>query len=153
MATLPVVWRYWVNPGTGWPGVSILSVGEVESLVCNLCRSVAARKLVWAGPFLRYTRMLLGRYATNKQTCFVRFCLISVVRLANMPEQKKHREAPRARHKQNIIINSNSNRLSEKADKQSKLANQEDERLAHKQSWPQPSSGAVMKGTLLLVFC
>ena len=31
-----------------------------ESSICNFCLSVAARKLVWAGPSLRYTRMLLG---------------------------------------------------------------------------------------------
>ena len=29
---------------------------------------MAARKIVWADPSLRYTRMLLGRWAANKQT-------------------------------------------------------------------------------------
>ena len=61
VATLPGAWRYRVSAGTGWPGVSILSLGEVERLICNLYLSVAARKIVWADPSLRYTSMLLGR--------------------------------------------------------------------------------------------
>ena len=47
--------------------VSILWLGEVESLICNFYLSVAACKIVWAAPSLRYTSMLLGRQATNKQ--------------------------------------------------------------------------------------
>ena len=35
VATLPGAWRYRVSTGTGRPGVSIL--GEVESLICNVC--------------------------------------------------------------------------------------------------------------------
>ena len=54
-------WRYRVSTGTGWPGVSILWLGEVESLICNFYLSVAARKLVWADPSLRYTSLLLER--------------------------------------------------------------------------------------------
>ena len=46
---------------TGQPGVSILWLGEIEHLVCNFYLTVAARKLVWADPSLKYTRMLLGR--------------------------------------------------------------------------------------------
>ena len=42
-------------------GSVVLELVEMESLVCNFNLSVAARKLVWANPFLRYTRMLLGR--------------------------------------------------------------------------------------------
>ena len=68
MATLPGAWRYRVSAGTGRPGVSILWLGEMESLICNLYLSVAARKLVWADLSLRYTRVLLGCSATNKQT-------------------------------------------------------------------------------------
>ena len=34
-ATPPVAWRYRVSAGTGWPGVSILCLGEMESLICN----------------------------------------------------------------------------------------------------------------------
>ena len=45
-ATLPGAWRYRVGTGTGRPGVSILSLGEVERLICNLYFSVAARKIV-----------------------------------------------------------------------------------------------------------
>ena len=61
VATLPGAWRYRVSAGTGRPGVSILWLGEMESLICNFYLSVAARKIVWADPSLRYTRMLLGR--------------------------------------------------------------------------------------------
>ena len=35
VATLPCAWRYRVSSGTGWPGVSIMGLGEVESLICN----------------------------------------------------------------------------------------------------------------------
>ena len=61
VGTLPGAWRYRVSAGTGRPGVSILWLGEVESLICNFYLSVAARKLVRADPSLRYTSMLLGR--------------------------------------------------------------------------------------------
>ena len=61
VATLPGAWRYRVSTGTGRPGVSILWLGEMESLICNFYLSVAARKIVCADPSLRYTRMLLGR--------------------------------------------------------------------------------------------
>ena len=46
VATLPGAWRVRVSAGTGWPGVSKLRLGAVESLICNLCLNVAARKLV-----------------------------------------------------------------------------------------------------------
>ena len=46
VATLPGAWRYRVSAGTGRPGVSILWLGEMESLVCNFYLSVAARKIV-----------------------------------------------------------------------------------------------------------
>ena len=42
VAILPGAWHYRVSTGTGWPGVSILLVGEIESLICNFCFSVAA---------------------------------------------------------------------------------------------------------------
>ena len=45
----------------GQPGVSILWLGEMDRLTCNFYLSVAACKIVWADPSLRYTRMLLGR--------------------------------------------------------------------------------------------
>ena len=61
MATLPGAWRYRVSAGTGWLGVSILYLGEMESWICNFYLSVAARKIVWADSSLRYTGMLLGR--------------------------------------------------------------------------------------------
>ena len=46
VATLPGAWRYRVSAGTGRLGVSILWLGEMESLVCNFYLSVAARKIV-----------------------------------------------------------------------------------------------------------
>ena len=61
VATLPCAWHYRVSAGTGRPRVSILWLGEVESLICNFYLSEAARKIVCADPSLRYTGMLLGR--------------------------------------------------------------------------------------------
>ena len=48
----------------------------MESYTCNFYLSVAARQIVWADPSLRYTRMLQGRSATNKQNNITRapFC-------------------------------------------------------------------------------
>ena len=65
VATLPGAW---VSAGTGQPDVSILWLGEVGSLMCNFYLSVAACKIVWADPSLRYTSMLLGGKATSIQT-------------------------------------------------------------------------------------
>ena len=48
VATLPGAWRYRVGTGTSWLSVSILWLGEVESLICNFCCSVAACTTVWA---------------------------------------------------------------------------------------------------------
>ena len=45
VATLPGAWCYRVSAGTGWPGVSIPRLGEMESLVWNFHLSVAARKI------------------------------------------------------------------------------------------------------------
>ena len=42
VATLPGAWRYRLSAGTGRPGVSILWLGEVESLICNIYLSVVA---------------------------------------------------------------------------------------------------------------
>ena len=46
VATLPGAWRITVNDGTGRPGVSVMRLGEVESLICNFYVSVAARTIV-----------------------------------------------------------------------------------------------------------
>ena len=46
MATLPGAWRFRVSTGTGQPGVSVLWLGEVESLICNFYLSVAACTIV-----------------------------------------------------------------------------------------------------------
>ena len=55
VATLPGAWRYRVSTGTGRPGVRVLWLGEVETLICSFILSLAARKIVWVDPFLRYT--------------------------------------------------------------------------------------------------
>ena len=58
VATLLGTWRYRISTGPGWPGVSILWLGEVESLICNFYLSVAAHKLVWADPSVSSPLML-----------------------------------------------------------------------------------------------
>ena len=63
---LALQWLPYQVPGsvgsvTGWPGVSVLWKGEMESLICSFYLSVAACKIVWADVSLRYTSMLLGR--------------------------------------------------------------------------------------------
>ena len=68
VATLPGAWRYRVSAGTGRPGVSILWLGEMESLICNFYGSVAARKTVWADPSLRYTHVA-GTLSSQQANC------------------------------------------------------------------------------------
>ena len=46
VATLPGAWRSRASAGTGRPGVGILWLGEVESLICSVYLSVAARTIV-----------------------------------------------------------------------------------------------------------
>ena len=46
VATLPGAWGYMVSSGTGWPGVSILWLGAIESVICSFYLSVAARGIV-----------------------------------------------------------------------------------------------------------
>ena len=56
-------------PGSGIIGsvLSMLWLGEIESLICNFYLNVAARSLVWADPSQRDTSILLGHKATSKQ--------------------------------------------------------------------------------------
>ena len=70
VATLPGAWHYRVCARTGRPGVSILWLGEVESLICNFYISVAAHKIVRADLSLIYTSML------KQQTNFCVFIVI-----------------------------------------------------------------------------
>ena len=65
VATLPGAWRYRASAGTGWPGVSLLGLGEVESLICNFYLSVAACTIVVADPSLRYTSMYYNDVICN----------------------------------------------------------------------------------------
>ena len=45
-ATLPGAWRHRVSAGTDRPSVSMLWLGEIESLIYNFYLCVAARKIV-----------------------------------------------------------------------------------------------------------
>ena len=65
MATLPGAWHFRVSAGTGWPGVSILWLGEVESLIFNFYLSVAACKIV--RPWDTHACCWDVKQATNKQ--------------------------------------------------------------------------------------
>ena len=94
VAALPGAWRYRVRSGNGWPVVIILWLGGKDSLICNFYLSMVVREwlarchntltgwdrkfdlqllsrygstCIWADPPLRYTNMLLGRWAINKQ--------------------------------------------------------------------------------------
>ena len=60
-AALPGAWRYKVSTGTGWRCVSVLSLDDITSLICNFCFSVAARTIVSADLYPRYTSMLQGQ--------------------------------------------------------------------------------------------
>ena len=60
VTTLPGACRYRVSAGTGWSGVSILWLGEIESLVCSFYLSVAVLIIFLVDPSTRYTNMLLG---------------------------------------------------------------------------------------------
>ena len=51
MATLPGAWLYKVSAGTGWAGVSMLWLGEMESWIFNFYLSVAARKIEQIHPW------------------------------------------------------------------------------------------------------
>ena len=53
VAILPGAMWYMVSTGTGWSGVSMLWLDEVESLISNFYRSVAVRRIVWADLSLR----------------------------------------------------------------------------------------------------
>ena len=73
VATLPGTWCYRVSAGTGWPGVSILWLVEMESWICNFYLSVAAHAIVWADPSLRYTRCCWDvKQASNQPTSKVK---------------------------------------------------------------------------------
>ena len=52
VATLPGAWHYRVSPGTGWPCVNLLWLGEIESLICNFYTNCSlVWKLISAFPF------------------------------------------------------------------------------------------------------
>ena len=53
VVTLLDMWREGVRSKTGWPGVKIFSLGEIEKSAA--CLSVAALTLVRADPSPRYT--------------------------------------------------------------------------------------------------
>ena len=68
VANLPGTWCYRVSTGTGRPGVSILGLGEMESLVCSFCLSVAANKIEQIRPWDTLACCWDVKQPTNKQT-------------------------------------------------------------------------------------
>ena len=71
VATLPGAWRYRVSAGTGQPGVSMLWLGEMESLICNFYLSVAARKIEQIHPWDTLACFWDVKQPTNKQTLLI----------------------------------------------------------------------------------
>ena len=67
-ATLPGAWCFRVSAGTGWPGVSILWLDEVESLICSFYLSVAARKIEQIRPWDTLACCWDVKQPTNKIT-------------------------------------------------------------------------------------
>ena len=67
-ASLPSAWWYRVSTGSGWPGVSILWLGEIESLVCRFYLSVAACKIEQIHPWDTLACCLDVKQPANKQT-------------------------------------------------------------------------------------
>ena len=69
MATLPVVWRYRVNAGNGWPGAFKLSRGETAGFTFNLVsrcdRTVIPEIPLACGWDAKQTR--INKAKTNKQ--------------------------------------------------------------------------------------
>ena len=68
VAALPGGWHNRVSDGTGWTSVSVVWLGGIESLICYFYITVAVHAIVWADRSPRYSSMLLGCEATNKQT-------------------------------------------------------------------------------------
>ena len=48
---------------SGLPGVSLLWLDEIGSLICNFCFSVTARPAVYSGTSLRYSRYGGGTFS------------------------------------------------------------------------------------------
>ena len=69
VATLPGIWCYRVSAGTGWSGISILWLAEIESLICNFCLSAAAVQLSEqrsASEIHRHIAVTLSKQASNQ---------------------------------------------------------------------------------------
>ena len=60
-------------PGVIGSAQGLVGPGEMASFICNLYLSVAARKLIWADPSLRYTRMFAGTLS-NQPINLTRIC-------------------------------------------------------------------------------
>ena len=63
--------RNWVRDLTGWPGVSILSLGETASLICNLQLGAATRTILLSEIYL-YVAGTLSNPATSALHFFCR---------------------------------------------------------------------------------
>ena len=64
-AILLSAWQYWFSTGIGWPGVCMLWLGEMASLVSSFYVSVAACRMVWADPSLRSTVPVAGAFCSQ----------------------------------------------------------------------------------------
>ena len=76
VAALPGTWHYRVSAGTGWPGVSVLCLGEMESLICNFYPSVAAHAIVWAPPSLCMLTCCWDAKQPTATTLFIHLMLL-----------------------------------------------------------------------------
>ena len=80
VTNLPGTWCYRVSVGAGWPGVSVLWLGEMESLICNFYLSVAAHKIEQICPWDTLACCWDIKQPTNK-TCTL--CLLLLEHEAN----------------------------------------------------------------------
>ena len=76
MATLLGAWCYRASAGTGWPGVSILWQGEIESLICNFYLSVVYERIAGTLSNQQTTSLFLVWLVIG---CFARIISVGMV--------------------------------------------------------------------------
>ena len=69
--------QYRVSTGTGWPGVSILWLGEIKSLICNFCLSVVALTIELIRPWDTLARCWDVSSFVTVNVCWLVGCLTS----------------------------------------------------------------------------
>ena len=69
--TMLVTQCYTVNGWTGLPSVCSLWLGEIVSLICNLCLSVVELSTVWADPCLRCSLHVAGTSGKPETTTVI----------------------------------------------------------------------------------